>query len=94
MGARTVGGARGEAVDGEPETQGGKALLKTKGQHPVPQTGDEGAMARSSDNGAVPSLFQPRPEDYDYDLDRALLAVGTLRARVPEDAFTASMLGT
>jgi S1-C subfamily serine protease len=42
----------------------------------------------------IPPAVQPRPEDYDYDLDRALSAVVGLRAMVPEDAFTAGMLGT
>jgi S1-C subfamily serine protease len=42
----------------------------------------------------VPPAQQPRPEDYSYDLDRALSAVVGLRAMVPEDAFTAGILGT
>ena len=42
----------------------------------------------------VPPAQQPRPEDYAYDLDRALSAVVGLRAMVPEDAFTAGILGT
>ena len=51
-------------------------------------------MARSMDEGTVPVTLRPEPGDYGYDLDRALLAVVTLRARVPEDAFTAGTLGT
>jgi S1-C subfamily serine protease len=42
----------------------------------------------------VPPAVQPRPEDYAYDLDRALSAVVGLRAMVPDDAFTAGILGT
>ncbi|WP_419898881.1 S1C family serine protease [Roseomonas sp. USHLN139] len=41
----------------------------------------------------VPAALQPQPDDYDYDLDRALSAVVTLRTRIPEDAFTAETLG-
>jgi S1-C subfamily serine protease len=37
---------------------------------------------------------QPKPGDYRYDLDAALASVVGLRARVPEDAFTAGTLGT
>jgi S1-C subfamily serine protease len=37
---------------------------------------------------------QPKPEDYDYDLDQALRAVVGIRALVPPDAFTAEILGT
>jgi S1-C subfamily serine protease len=37
---------------------------------------------------------QPKPEDYDYDLDRALASVVGLHAFVPQDAFTAENLGT
>jgi S1-C subfamily serine protease len=42
----------------------------------------------------VPVSAQPKPEDYDYDLDQALSAVVALRASVPQDAFTAETLGT
>jgi S1-C subfamily serine protease len=42
----------------------------------------------------VPAIAQPRPQDYGYDLDRALSAVVGLRAIVPADAFTAEILGT
>jgi S1-C subfamily serine protease len=42
----------------------------------------------------VPSAAQPRPEDYDYDLDRALSAVVGVRSVIPEDAFSAETLGT
>jgi S1-C subfamily serine protease len=42
----------------------------------------------------VPASAQPKPEDYAYDLDRALAAMVALRATVPADAFTAETLGT
>ena len=38
--------------------------------------------------------MQPKPEDYDYELDDALGAVVGIRALVPPDAFTAEILGT
>ena len=39
-------------------------------------------------------MVQPKPEDYDYDLDRALTAVVGVRTSIPSDAFTAETLGT
>lgn len=42
----------------------------------------------------VPQSLQPRPADYGFDLAAATSAVVGLRAAVPEDAFTASVLGT
>jgi S1-C subfamily serine protease len=42
----------------------------------------------------VPVTLRPQPEDYAYDLDRALSAVVTMRVQVPDDAFTAKTLGT
>jgi len=51
-------------------------------------------MAGSDEPETVPEPLQPQPGDYAYDLDRALSAVVTLRARIPDDAFTAGMLGT
>jgi len=43
---------------------------------------------------SIPSAVQPRPEDYGYDLDRALASVVALRTVIPADAFTAEILGT
>jgi S1-C subfamily serine protease len=37
---------------------------------------------------------QPKPEDYRFDLNRALESVVGLRSLVPDDAFTAETLGT
>ena len=49
-------------------------------------------MAKTNLN--IPPALHPKPGDYDYDLDSALRSVVALRATVPEDAFTASTLGT
>src|SRR3954454_5565565 len=50
-------------------------------------------MARTVD-WEIPSEFQPKLEDYDFDLEGALGAVLGLQATVPDDAFTPSPLGT
>src|ERR1700730_3242353 len=50
-------------------------------------------MSRSVD-WEIPGEIQPKPGDCAFDLDRALSAVLDLRATVPEDAFSASTLGT
>ena len=42
----------------------------------------------------VSPAVQPKPGDYQYDLDRALAAIVSLKAAIPEDAFTAEVLGT
>ena len=41
-----------------------------------------------------PVEMRPRPEDWRYDLDAALDSVVLVRAEIPEDAFTAPLLGT
>ncbi len=41
-----------------------------------------------------PAAAQPGPEDVAFDLDRVLSSVVLLRSEIPEDAFTASILGT
>jgi S1-C subfamily serine protease len=41
----------------------------------------------------VPPGAQPRPEDYAYDLERALASVVGLHSIIPPDAFTADTLG-
>jgi len=43
---------------------------------------------------AFPESVQPQPEDVQFDLEPVLDAVVEVRAEVPEDAFTASILGT
>jgi len=42
----------------------------------------------------TPPQARPNPEDYDFNLERALASVLGVRAAVPEDAFTAGTLGT
>ena len=43
---------------------------------------------------AFDESLQPRAEDLDFDLSRVLDAVVLLRAEIPDDAFTSSILGT
>ena len=42
----------------------------------------------------IPPNLQPDPDDYSFDLERALRAVVSLKSYVPADAFTANTLGT
>lgn len=42
----------------------------------------------------VPAAFQPRPEDYRFDLNRALTSVVGLHSIISSDAFSAETLGT
>ena len=42
----------------------------------------------------IPVLAQPKPESFDFDLDRVLQSVVSLQVSIPEDAFTAPILGT
>src|SRR5919108_6523743 len=50
-------------------------------------------MAEKSD-WQFPVEMRPRPEDWRFDLDGTLDAVVQLRAEIPDDAFTAQILGT
>ena len=43
---------------------------------------------------AIPQTAQPRPDEWAFDLERALASVVAVRAEIPKDAFTASILGT
>ena len=47
-----------------------------------------------SQNWAFPDELQPRPDEFAFDLDRALDALVLVRSEVPEQAFTAEILGT
>lgn len=53
-------------------------------------------LRRTSPSGAHSGVgkVQPSPENYDFDLDRALSAVVGVRSIVPADAYTAETLGT
>jgi S1-C subfamily serine protease len=42
----------------------------------------------------IPAQLQPNPRDCAFDLERAMLSVVGLRANIPDDAFTATALGT
>jgi S1-C subfamily serine protease len=48
----------------------------------------------SSSEWEIPKHFQPKAEDWSFDLERTLASVLTLRATIPADAFTAGTLGT
>ncbi|MGI9434896.1 MAG: S1C family serine protease [Geminicoccaceae bacterium] len=48
----------------------------------------------NSEEWTIPESAQPRAGDYSFDLDRMLSAVVSLRAEIPDDAFTAQVLGT
>jgi S1-C subfamily serine protease len=43
---------------------------------------------------SFPSQLQPVPSEVDFDLDRAMQGVVRLASHIPDDGFTASMLGT
>ncbi|MFQ5953872.1 MAG: S1C family serine protease [Kiloniellales bacterium] len=47
-----------------------------------------------TEDWAFPAAAQPKPDQVGFDLDRVLSSVLTLRSEVPEDAFTAPILGT
>src|ERR671926_1024536 len=51
-------------------------------------------MAKKEEGWAFPVEMRPRPEEWRFDLERALDSVVGLRAEIPEDAFTAQILGT
>jgi S1-C subfamily serine protease len=51
-------------------------------------------MAKKEGEWAFPVEMRPRAEEWRFDLERALDAVVSLRAEIPEDAFTAQILGT
>lgn len=52
------------------------------------------AFLVSTESWAFPPDLQPRPDELAFDLAAALDAVVTVHAEVPDDAFTASILGT
>src|SRR3989454_887414 len=51
-------------------------------------------MAKKEGEWAFPVEMRPRAEEWRFDLERALDCVVGLRAEVPDDAFTAQILGT
>jgi len=42
----------------------------------------------------IPDDIQPQPEDYDFDLEATLNSVVGITSHIPDDAFTADILGT
>jgi S1-C subfamily serine protease len=68
------------------------ALLVAEGE--IRRVEGREAVLADDDEWSVPPEARPRPRDYDFDLDEALASVVSLEAEIPEDAFTASMLGT
>ena len=48
----------------------------------------------TNDEWEIPQKLQPDPNDYSFDLERALNAVVNVKTYVPADAFTANTLGT
>src|SRR5205809_227029 len=51
-------------------------------------------MAKKEGEWAFPVEMRPRQEEWRFDLQPALDSVVGLRAEIPEDAFTAQILGT
>ena len=51
-------------------------------------------MPVTRENWELPKALQPQPAAYAYDLDLALSSVLGLTARIPDEAFTAPLLGT
>ncbi|HEX5611338.1 MAG TPA: S1C family serine protease [Burkholderiales bacterium] len=47
-----------------------------------------------SDDWAFPASLRPKNEDFGFDVDAALESMVLLQAEIPEDAFTAAVLGT
>src|SRR5436309_15844967 len=43
---------------------------------------------------AFPVDMRPKPEDWRFDLDAALDSIVLVRSEIPDDAFTAPILGT
>jgi S1-C subfamily serine protease len=50
-------------------------------------------MVETFEDWSVASRLRPRPEDFPFDLDWTAASTVGLRAHVPQDAFTAQMLG-
>lgn len=51
-------------------------------------------MTEATHLWSFPAQLQPEPNDVAFDLDRALSAVVRLASHIPEDGFTAQILGT
>ena len=53
-----------------------------------------GAELEEASDWEFPEAVRPNPEELGFDLDQALASVVALKAMIPQDAFTASILGT
>ena len=53
-----------------------------------------GADLEEASDWEFPEALRPNPEELGFDLDQALASVVALKALIPQDAFTASILGT
>jgi S1-C subfamily serine protease len=51
-------------------------------------------MASDIENWSIPAEFRPRPDDFSFDLAWGVSSSVGLRATVPEDAYTAGILGS
>jgi S1-C subfamily serine protease len=51
-------------------------------------------MAEEEIDWEIPEAAQPKPDEFAFDLDRALQSVVGIQATIPEDGFTAQTLGT
>jgi S1-C subfamily serine protease len=51
-------------------------------------------MSDDEEEWAFPKGVQPKPEAVEFELDRALSSVLALRSEIPDDAFSASTLGS
>ena len=51
-------------------------------------------MSDNPDEWEIPAANRPKAGDFAFDLDTTLSAVFALRSEIPEDAFTAQVLGT
>ncbi len=55
---------------------------------------NQGRAMADTEKWSLPDELQPRPGDVGFDLGAVLDAVVALRAEIPDDAFTAPILGT
>src|SRR5262249_29164654 len=70
----------------------GRQPAPSKATHITTRRRQGNRMVEKSRRDAPPS--QATADDMDFDLDRALRSVVALQSSVPEDAFTASDMGT
>jgi S1-C subfamily serine protease len=75
-------------VDPAPESRQRAILV------PDVALGERHVVVSETTEWAIPEAAQPKAAECAFDLDRALSSVLTLRSEIPDDAFTASILGT